>query len=285
MAFLESPRFPDRLAVGVAGGPGFSTRIVRVQSGRRTAAIDWALPLRTWSVQHIPVNDRALFLALQNHFMAMRGMAHGFRLRDPFDHTDDGAGQLGEAGVGTGLPTLQLVKRYGLSGFDLYRPIVKPQAGRIVIKRAGVVVSAGSGAGQIALDTTTGLVTFVADAAGSITSITPGSTTSVTLSSSVGVAVGGKLYVSGISGTLGAALNGQAWTVASGTAPTYVLAVATTGLTGSSGAGRKYPQPGEALTWTGEFDVPVHFTTDEFRPELIGRDVISFPDLGIEEAR
>ena len=283
MAFLESPRFPDRLAVGVAGGPGFNTSVIRIQSGRRIAAANWDLPLRTWSVRHIPVNDRASYLALQNHFMAVRGMAHGFRLRDPFDHADEGAGLLGSAGTGTGLPTAQLVKRYGLPGFYSQRPIYKPLA--VVVRRNGANVAPGAGAGQVAINNATGLVTFVADASSGIASIAPGATTSVTLSAAVGVLTAGMLYLSGISGTVGTALNGKAWSVNSVSGATYVLAVNTAGLSGSGGLGSRYPQPTDALTWVGEFDTPVYFTSDEFRPEFVGRDVISFPDLGIEEAR
>ena len=283
MAFLESPRFPDRLAVGVAGGPGFNTSVIRIQSGRRIAAVNWDLPLRTWSVRHIPVNDRGSYLALQNHFMAVRGMAHGFRLRDPFDYADEGAGLLGTTGAGTGLPTAQLVKQYGLPGFYSQRPIYKPLA--VVVRRNGSPVAVGVGAGQIALNSTTGLVTFVADASSGIASITPGATTSVTLSAAVGVLTAGTLYLSGISGTVGTALNGKAWSVNSVSGATYTLAVNTAGLSGSGGLGSRYPQPTDALTWTGEFDTPVYFTSDEFRPEFVGRDVISFPDLGIEEAR
>lgn len=283
MAFLESPRFPDRLAVGVAGGPGFNTSVIRIQSGRRIAAVNWDLPLRTWSVRHIPVNDRASYLALQNHFMAVRGMAHGFRLRDPFDHADEGAGLLGTSGAGTGLPTAQLVKQYGLPGFYSQRPIYKPLA--VVVRRNGANVAPGAGAGQVAINNATGLVTFVADASSGIASIAPGATTSVTLSAAVGVLTAGMLYLSGISGTVGTALNGKAWSVNSVSGATYVLAVNTAGLSGSGGLGSRYPQPTDALTWVGEFDTPVYFTSDEFRPEFVGRDVISFPDLGIEEAR
>ena len=283
MAFLESPRFPDRLAVGVAGGPGFNTSVIRIQSGRRIAAANWDIPLRTWSVRHIPVNDRASYLALQNHFMAVRGMAHGFRLRDPFDHADEGAGLLGSTGTGTGLPTVQLVKQYGLPGFYSQRPIYKPLA--VVVRRNGANVAPGAGAGQVAINSATGLVTFVADASSSVASITPGATTAVTLSAAVGVLTAGMLYLSGISGTVGTALNGKAWSVNSVAGATYVLAVNTAGLSGSGGLGSRYPQPTDALTWGGEFDTPVYFTSDEFRPEFVGRDVISFPDLGIEEAR
>nr|WP_254216248.1 DUF2460 domain-containing protein [Burkholderia multivorans] len=32
-----------------------------------------------------------------------------------------------------------------------------------------------------------------------------------------------------------------------------------------------YPQPGEALTWTGQFDVPVRFDTDQMQKQIMDR--------------
>lgn len=284
MSFLESPRFPDRLATGVEGGPSFLTTIAKVQSGKRTTLANWEYPLRTWSVQHIPVNDRTAFNALRDFFMAMRGQAHSFRVRDPFDYQDEGVGFL-ESGTGNGLPALQLTKRYGLPGWYSYRPIRKPAAA--TIKRNGVAVVAGSGAGQVAIDLTTGKATFVADASANVSTVTPGASTVVQLASAVGVATGGALYVAGLGGSLGAALNGRAWAVTGVSGGTYTLAVNTTGLSGATAgaSGAKYPQPSDVLTWEGSFDTPAHFTTDEFRPVMEGGGVITFPDLAIEEER
>jgi len=282
MAFLESPRFPDHLAAGVSGGPEFATLVANTQSGARQALSQWALPLRRWQLQHIPVSDRASYLALLNHFMAVKGRAHGFRLRDPFDYTDDAAGFL-DQGHGAGLPTLQLTKRYGLPGWYLYQPIRKPVSA--TLKRNGVAVAPGSGAGQATVDLTTGIVTFGADASANVSTATPGATTQIVLASSIGVLTGGALYLSGLSGSLGAKLNGQSWAVTAASGATHTLAVNTTGLTGSGGTGAKYPQPADALAWEGTFDLPVHFTADTFAPELVTADLISFPTLAIEEAR
>lgn len=282
MAFLETPRFPDRLVAGVTGGPEFATLVAHTQGGSRTTQSQWSLPLRRWQVQHIPVSDRASYLALLNHFMAVRGRANGFRLRDPFDYTDDGVGYL-EQGQGTGLPALQLTKRYGLPGWYLYQPIRKPAA--ITLKRNGVAVVAGSGAGQATVDLATGIATFGPDASANVSTLTPGATTQVVLASAVGVAVGGALCLSGISGPLGAKLNGKAWAVTGVSGATYTLSANTTGLAGTGGTGAKYPQPADALTWEGAFDLPVCFTSDTFSPELITDTLVAFPTLGIEEIR
>lgn len=283
MAFLESPRFPDRLTAGLEGGPAFSTSVIRVQSGQRTASINWSHPLRTWRVQHIPVSAPALFAALRDFFMAVRGQAHGFRIRDPFDWQDDGVGFLAE-GLGTGMPTLQLTKRYGLPGWYSYRPIYKPVA--VALKRNGSPIPPGSGAGQATLNLTTGLVTFGAEASGSVASLTPGATTAIGLGAPIGMAAGQLLYVTGLAGTAGAALNGRAWPIASVSGATYTLSANTAGLTGGGGGSiYRYPQPTDVLTWSGTFDTPAHFTTDEFLPALEAGAVISFPTLVIEEER
>lgn len=281
--FIESPRFPDRLTAGLEGGPAFNTAVIRVQSGQRTAQVNWQLPLRTWRVQHIPVSDPALFAALRDFFMAVRGQAYGFRLRDPFDWQDDGLGFIGE-GIGAGTPTLQLTKRYGLPGWYSYRPIYKPAT--VALKRNGSTIPTGSGAGQAALDLTTGLVTFGPEASGSVASLTPGATTIVSLGAPVGLVAGQLLYVTGLAGTAGAALNGRAWPIASVSGAAYTLNANTAGLVGGSGGtAYRYPQPADVLTWQGTFDTPAHFATDEFLPALEAGNVISFPTLVIEEER
>lgn len=283
MSFIETPRFPDALLSGLDGGPQFHTDEVQFRSGARVVNSVWQLPRRTFDITPIPTADRAMYLTLLNFFMATRGRAHSFRLRDPFDNADDGAGILAE-GIGTGLPTYQLGKRYGLAGFYHTRPITKPY-GTPTVKRNGSAVTQGAAAGNISIDTTTGVVTFVKDASFGVASITVGNPTVVTLYAVIGLSAGGLMYLSGITGTLGTLLNGKAWPVTAISGNNHTLTVNTTGLSGSGGTGYKYPQPTDALTWAGQFDTPCHFTTDEFRPQALGNGVFAFPGLGIEEDR
>ncbi|OYV46746.1 MAG: hypothetical protein B7X10_04735, partial [Burkholderiales bacterium 21-58-4] len=178
-----------------------------------------------------------------------------------------------------GLPTLQLTKNY-LSGVDTdQRQITKPVTGTFAGQRNGVALVAGSSAGNYSLDTTTGLVTFVADASSNASSITVGATMQVVLTVNPGTLTAGKLiYLSGFSGTDAALVNGIAHLInsVSGAGPyTFMLATVTTGktITLGSGAGAKYPQVSDALTWTGEFDVPVRFDTDKLKSRFDNAEI------------
>jgi len=96
-------------------------------------------------------------------FQAMAGMAIGFRFKDWGDYQVSTAnGTLGPLGVGTSLPTYQLTKSYSSGGWNTTRLIQKPVAGTVAVFKNGVQVPVGTGAGNIAVDYTTGLVTFVA---------------------------------------------------------------------------------------------------------------------------
>lgn len=46
-----------------------------------------------------------------------------------------------------------------------------------------------------------------------------------------------------------------------------------------------YPQPGDALTWAGEFDVPVRFSMDQANMQIIGPDIRGWPDIQLIELK
>ena len=283
--FIETPRFPFALALGgFEGGPGFSTGIVEVASGAEQRNAQWAQARREWTGDNIPW-ERPQIAQLLDFTHCMQGRAVGFRFRDPLDYNADGRGLLG-TGVGAGLPTYRLVKRYAVGALVHDRNITKPVPGSVTLLRNGTAVAAGSGAGQALLDTTTGIVTFGAEASGSVASATPGATTVIGLGATMPAAVGQLLYLSGLPGTLGAALNGRSWPVTEVAGASYTLGINTTGLTGGSGGSAyKYPQPTDVLTWSGEFDVPVRFANDRFTYAAAGRDIWQFTGLGLIELR
>ena len=270
MAFIETPRFPPELSYYASGGPEHLTQIVTVASGYEKRNAVWAVPRARYDIAQAMKTVTGKD-AVIGFFRAAQGKATAFRFRDWSDYTDGGAGILG-TGIGTGQPTYQLQKNY-VQGLTATRKIAKPltlAAGAdvaLVILRNAAAATAGSAAGNYALDSTTGIVTFVADASQAPTSITPGSTTSLVVSGTDNLALttGKVVYLSGVTGTAAAALNGaNTITGKSGSGPwTYTLATVTTGLTVTGvGTAYKYPQASDALTWTGQFDVPVRFDTD-----------------------
>lgn len=267
MSFLETPRFPLKASYGAVGGPDFATDVVEVNSGSEQRNVRWDQARATYTIEMplIEANKETLLA----WFRAVRGRAHGFRLRDWADYqVTSTTGRLGTSTVGTGVQVYQLYKFYDSGGaLYQYRKISKP-AGTPAIYRGGVLQTVGASAGNYALDTTTGVLTWVADASSSATSITPGSTTTVILTTNPGTLIAGKLlYLTGFAGTDAALVNGLAHTInsVSGTGPfTFVLATVTTGktITLGSGLGRKFAQASETLYWIGTFDVPVRFDTD-----------------------
>lgn len=134
--FHESPAFPQSLAFGATGGPGFLTQVVQTRGTDEQRNQCWSMPLYGYEVELLnkPTDEVSEFLAFY-HAVA-QGQLHGFRFRDPLPGesvlTDE------PLGVGTGSPlTFQLIKRYtsGVVTFD--RIISKPVNGTMVINFDG----------------------------------------------------------------------------------------------------------------------------------------------------
>lgn len=158
MAFIETPRFPDIVAGMLVGGEEFLTQVVVTTSGAEKRNSLWSAPRRRYKVSS-GMQSVSAALATASFFRLVNGRANGFRVRAPFDYTVTVAEGLVGTGVGTGTATYQLNRSYG---FGLVGAIKKPVVGSVSIFKNAVLVTPGAGAGQYALDTTTGIVTFVA---------------------------------------------------------------------------------------------------------------------------
>jgi hypothetical protein len=241
------------------------------------------------------VRTQAQADTLAQFFHAMKGRAHSFRLKDPTDYSTTTSNGLLGTGVGTGLPTYQLNKTHTSGSETTTRTITRPVSGEVTVYRAASPVTIGAAAGNVSISYSTGVVTFVADASSNSSSITVGATTEVILTTNPGTLIAGqKLYLSGFTGTDAALVNGLAHTINSvaGAGPyTFTLATNTSGktITVGSGAGKKFPQATEALTWAGNFDVPARFDTDEIQATMLesgpGRRMYSIQSLPVIEVR
>ena len=306
MAFLETPRLPDIIAQGLTCGPSFSTRVVTLRSGAEQRNANWSRS--RWRADAASaVRKMADFAALEEFFYAVGGRLHGFRVRDYGDYKHDSAGgspilipidsdgyAIGTAGVGYGVATYQLAKQYVAGALAHNRWIKKPVSGDVALTRASLPVTLGAGAGNAAVVSTTGVVTFVADQSKSIDTHTPGSSHVITLASafSPNVTVGDRVWVSGCSGTDAALINGQSHAVTNVATAAITISLNTTGKTITGGTAYLYPQPDEALAWTGTFDVPCRFDVDQLDRNMITRQTsgeylvqaISIPLVEVRDA-
>jgi uncharacterized protein (TIGR02217 family) len=311
--FLETPRFPDDLGVWAMGGVGYNTVVTGSSSGREQRNSLWSFGRGQWDLQNCfrtngGVADPYSIQTLRNFFRVCKGQAYGFRFRDWTDWLDEGGGILGQpvtsysqpptpTGTGTGAPTLQMYKRYSSPPLIDYRIIAKPllsftnlagQAATTTIYRNGAACVQGTAASNISLDTTTGLVTWVADSSEACSAWVPGATTSFTVPSVPAAwTVGSLIYFSGVTGDSGGALNGQSVAITAISGTTVTVQAATTGDTLSGGTAARYPQASDTLTWTGAFDTPCRFATDRFAPQLdVGSGALfGFQTLQLVEIR
>jgi uncharacterized protein (TIGR02217 family) len=275
VAFIETPRFPRTISYGIVGGPEYRTDVVVLDSGGEQRNVRWSRPRAKYTLE-MPVNtaDRDTLIGL---FRSAKGKAHGFRLHDWSDYvctiangrlavpSSTTSGAIVGSANGQGVPVSQLAKYYVYGTQEEYRAIRKPLFNTAIqYFRGGVLQTVGGGAGNYSLDTTTGLLSSVADSSSSVVSISVAASAVVTLAGALsGLAIGGRLYLTGITGTMSTVLNGLAHPVTNVSSNVYTISTSTVGLTYvSGGTGFKYAQPTETLTWAGQFDVPCRFDTD-----------------------
>lgn len=171
MAFFESPRFPDDVSYSSAFGPSYSTEVVEMFSGFESRDQNWSEGRLRADVVHAIKSPEAL-ATLIAFFRIAKGKLHGFRVKDWTDfQTTTANGVLG-TGVGTGGATYQINKIYTNAAGTEVRRLTKPVVGTVVVRKNGTPVVVGSGAGQIAINHTTGFVTFVAPFPGGGDSLT-----------------------------------------------------------------------------------------------------------------
>lgn len=167
MAFVETPRFPDKISYGSGGGPMYSTDIVTVKSGHETRNQNWTQSRHKYDAA-FGVTSEPRLSELIEYFHAMAGSMHEFRFKDWGDFKScalnlqpsdlDQSIGTGDGTNGTdGTATFQLIKTYA-SGLSTIRPINKPVAGTVLIAVDGVSKVETT---DFTVDTATGIVTFV----------------------------------------------------------------------------------------------------------------------------
>lgn len=206
-SFIETPRFPDNISYGATGGPSFKTDVVIVNSGFEQRNQVWAKARASYDVSHA-AREATMMESLVAFFRSVRGRAIGFRFKDWQDYSATVTnGKMG-TGIGDGTASYQLYKKYEAGSLYEMREIKKPVSGKISLFRGTSPVTLGAGAGNAAIDYTTGIVTFVADISKSInsnvtqniTAITKANPAQVTTDVAHGFNNGDKVYIAGVGG-------------------------------------------------------------------------------------
>jgi uncharacterized protein (TIGR02217 family) len=268
-SFVDT-RLDDGLVVyDTAGGPAYQTDIVITASGRESRNARWAAARGRWQLGERRLT-RAEAETLLAFFRARQGRLVGFRWKDWADYqVATGYGRIG-SGVGDGTPSHLLYKRYSSGGVDVYRPIAKPVWAGVTAKVAGATKTVTASV----VDGEPDRLVFAATTTRQVTDISRADPCVVTAAGH-GISAGTLVYLDAVNGM--SEVNGNAYTVDSATTDTLTLDLDSSAFAAyvSGGTVAVYPQPADALTWTGEFDVPARFDADAFACRFEAHDAAS----------
>jgi uncharacterized protein (TIGR02217 family) len=160
MTAFHDVRFPLELGFGASGGPEFSTQIVVTGSGHEQRNSQWSDALVHYDAG-VGIRSEADLLALLAFFRARRGQAHGFRFRDPIDHSSAPGSVISATdqrlGTGDGGSTrFALVKHYGDGDDTQTRRITRPIEASVKVAIDGVPQTMGwalAALGQVDFET------------------------------------------------------------------------------------------------------------------------------------
>ncbi len=138
MSFLEAPAFPACPSFGYSFSPGYSVRIVQMESGRELRNRNWARPLIRVSCTVGPREEEEIY-SLLGFWHAVGGTECGFRFRNPADCLSCAIGQTPAAtdqplvSTGDSPAAYQLTKRYTRGARSQDIDIVKPVPGTVIV--------------------------------------------------------------------------------------------------------------------------------------------------------
>jgi len=149
MAFLETPRFPECVSAnsGWAGGPGYLTDIVVVESAREHRNQVWSYARHRFDASHA-ARRSAEYEPLRDFFHIAAGMANGFRVKDWQDYEATAANGRWDTIDAT---HFQMVKVYTVGASTRRRIISKPISGTVATSGTAVV--------GLSIDYATGIAT------------------------------------------------------------------------------------------------------------------------------
>lgn len=154
---IDEVQLDPKIAYGSRGGPMYKTSVVEGDSGTEQRTKHWSVGRIRFRFS-LSGKSKTQMNTLRDFFRARGGKAYGFRFKD---WTDYEATDMPVAAIDN--THGQFTKTYGDVARTETRPIYKPVASTITLKRNGV---AWASSGNWTLDATTGIVTYTASQAG-----------------------------------------------------------------------------------------------------------------------
>lgn len=139
VAFFETPRFPDTVSEGAAGGPTFSTDVFEGSTGLEQRWSKWAQARHEYDAG-LGIRTNTDMSAVLVMFGLARGKKTGFRYKDWNDYkiTD------GNTGTGDGSTTVfDIVKKYTTGSYTYTRRILKIVSGTVSVRVNSVLKTEG----------------------------------------------------------------------------------------------------------------------------------------------
>lgn len=156
--FIETPRFPDAISFGSAGGPTWNTNIVITDSGAEVRNQRWSYPRHEYDVA-FGVKASTDLESLLKFFHVVAGQAIGFRYKDHMDYKScdvDGTVNSSDCIISTAssATSVQLYKTYVQGSYSRSRKILKPVVGTVKVSVNGTALTTS----EFAVDSTQGIV-------------------------------------------------------------------------------------------------------------------------------
>ena len=156
-------RFPDDIAYGSQGGPGFNTNVIVTDSGAEERIARWSEARHRFDAAY-GIRTLAQVNLVKEFYMARQGVANAFRFKDFADFTTGtngtGAHANSDVLIGTGdgsNKNFQLIKIYTSGGFPKNRTITFPVSGTVLVTKDAVSQTEG---GDFTVNHVTGVVSF-----------------------------------------------------------------------------------------------------------------------------
>lgn len=249
---------------GTQGGISFSTQITAMKNGREKR-----LPVLSEGLASFEIGNKDIlekdFNTIFNFFQLMEGKAYGFRIRDWTDYKDDGIGIL--LPTETNSLTFQMYKKRGIEYVeDYYLQTIRRPIGPSFTNIPGLgntikffwndrQIAQSNSSLSFTLDDKKGLATF-----NTFTLISSGISSNVaTITSNPNLKIGDGIYF-----TYDSKIVYGLITNITNTSITFTTSDSQVYNISSSIELHPYPTENSSIRWTGYFDKPVRFNTDEF---------------------